>query len=196
MKKLFIGFLLIIILAVLFINSVILISSWINPDEVPGFFGWKPFITLSGSMETEIFAGDLAIVREVPAETLKIGDVIAFKQGDIVITHRIIKIQNENGSLEFITKGDNNNTQDLLPVKSENVEGKYMFKIAKLGNVAMFVQTPLGTIVVIAVPILIILLAQINNNKNYKTEAKDNEIKMQKEIEKLKAENKKLAEKK
>lgn len=196
MKKLFIGFLLIIILAVLFINSVILISSWINPDEVPGFFGWKPFITLSGSMETEIFAGDLAIVKEVAPETLNIGDVIAFRQGDIVITHRIVEIHNENGEKEFVTKGDNNNTQDLLPVKSENVEGKYMFKIAKLGNVAMFVQTPLGTIVVIAIPILIILLAQINNNKNYKIEVKDNEIKMQKEIEKLKAENKKLAEKK
>lgn len=196
MKKLLTGFLLIIILAVLFINSVILISSWINPDEVPGFFGWKPFITLSGSMETEIFAGDLAIVKEVAPETLNIGDVIAFRQGDIVITHRIVEIHNENGEKEFVTKGDNNNTQDLLPVKSENVEGKYMFKIAKLGNVAMFVQTPLGTIVVIAIPILIILLAQINNNKNYKIEVKDNEIKMQKEIEKLKAENKKLAEKK
>lgn len=191
MKKTLNILLLIILFIVLFVNSVILISSWINPDEVPSFFGWKPFITLSGSMETEIFAGDLAIVKEVDTSELKVGDVIAFRQGDIVITHRIKEIINQNGRISYITKGDNNNIQDVSPVYENMIEGKYMFKIAKLGNVAMFMQTPLGMIVIIAIPVLLLLVLQTGKNKRKTADEK----KMQEEIERLKEENKKLSNK-
>lgn len=191
MKKVLNILLLIILFVVLFINSVILISSWINPDEVPSFFGWKPFITLSGSMETEIFAGDLAVVKEVDTSELKVGDVIAFRQGDIVITHRIQEIINQNGRISYITKGDNNNVQDVSPVYEDMIEGKYMFKIAKLGNVAMFMQTPLGMIVIIAIPVLLLLVIQTGKNKKKTVDEK----KMQEEIERLKEENKKLSKK-
>ena len=163
--RIFYGIVLAILSVILFVNMVILISSFVNPDEVPSFFGWKPFITLSGSMESEIYAGDLAIVKEVDTEELKKGDVIAFRQDDIVITHRIENIVMEDGRKRFVTKGDNNNTEDIMPVYEDMIEGKYLFKISKLGNVAMFIQTPLGIVVVLAIPILLLVLIQINNNK-------------------------------
>lgn len=191
MKRVLNIILLVILFVILFVNSVILISSWVKPDEVPSFFGWKPFITLSGSMETEIFAGDLAVVKEVDTSELKEGDVIAFRQDDIVITHRIQNIINEDGKTKFITKGDNNNVQDVNPVYEDMIEGKYIFKVSKLGNVAMFMQTPLGMIVIIAIPVGLLILLQLGSNKQ-KT---DDEKKMKEEIERLKEENKKLSKK-
>lgn len=182
---------LVVLIGVLFVNSIILLSSWMKPDEVPSFFGWKPFITLSGSMESEIYAGDLAVVKEVNTKELKVGDVIAFRQGDIVITHRIKEIKTENGVTKYITKGDNNNVQDVSPVYENMIEGKFMFKISKLGNVAMFIQTPIGMIVVLAIPVLLLLLFQSGKEKDTKASQK----KMQDEINRLKEENKKLAKK-
>jgi len=50
-----------ILLIILFTSGIILINSYINPDKIPSFFGWKPFIVLSGSMETQILTGDIAV---------------------------------------------------------------------------------------------------------------------------------------
>jgi len=52
-KKILSILILIILIPILLISLVILINSYISPNEVPSFFGWKPFIVLSGSMETQ-----------------------------------------------------------------------------------------------------------------------------------------------
>ena len=148
----------IIIIPIFLINAIILINSFMYPDEIPSFFGWKPFIVLSGSMETEIYAGDIAVVKEVNTEDLKKGDIIAFKNGDIVITHRIEEIIEENGQTKYITKGDNNNIVDSEYVFQEQIEGIYKFKISRLGNLAMFIQTPIGMLVCLSIPIILLLL--------------------------------------
>ena len=147
----------IILLPVLLVNGVILINSIIHPDEIPSFFGWKPFIVLSGSMETEIFPGDLAVVKDVGTDGLKVGDVIAFKSGDIVITHRIVDIITENGNIKYKTKGDNNNSDDIGYVIPEKVEGVYQFKVTGLGNLAMFMQTPTGMVACLSIPLLLLI---------------------------------------
>ena len=63
----------------LIVNIFIIIQARTNPEEVPNIFGYKPFIVLSGSMESEINVGDLAIVKNIDINSLKIGDIIAFK---------------------------------------------------------------------------------------------------------------------
>lgn len=198
MKKIISIICIIILLPVLFVNAVILINSWTRPNEIPSFFGWKPFIVLSGSMESEIYSGDIVVVKEVNANTLGVGDVIAFKSGDIVITHRIKEIIQEDGITKYITKGDNNNTQDTDYVLQENVEGVYQFKISNLGNLAMFVQTPMGMLVCLSIPILLLVLVQmIENarNKKYVKEEKIKQRRMQQELEELRRQNVELKSK-
>ena len=198
MKKIISIICIIILLPVLFVNAVILINSWTRPNEIPSFFGWKPFIVLSGSMESEIYSGDIVVVKEVNANTLGVGDVIAFKSGDIVITHRIKEIIQEDGITKYITKGDNNNTQDTDYVLQENVEGVYQFKISNLGNLAMFVQTPMGMLVCLSIPILLLVLVQmIENarNKKYVKEEKIKQRRMQQELEELRRQNEELKSK-
>ena len=158
---------LIILIPILIISGVILINSYVHPDEVPSFFGWKPFIVLSGSMETQISVGDIVVVKEVATNTLKKGDIIAFKSNDIVITHRIDDIIVEDGKTKYITKGDNNNSRDEGTVLPEQIEGVFKCNIPRLGNLAIFIQTPIGMIVCLSVPIiLLIIIGMIDSKKN------------------------------
>lgn len=187
-----------ILLPILLMSIVILVDSYTHPNEVPSFFGWKPFIVLSGSMETQISAGDIVVVKEIDTKELKKGDIIAFKDGNIVITHRIEEVTEIDGKTQYITKGDNNNTQDIGYVSPEQIEGVFKFKVSRLGNLAMFIQTPLGMIVCLSIPIIIIILLQTTDSKKEKEEliAKLNkQSKMEEEIEKLKKQNEELMKK-
>ena len=183
---------------ILLISIVILVDSHTHPNEVPSFFGWKPFIVLSGSMETQISAGDIVVVKEIDTNELKKGDIIAFKDGNIVITHRIDEVTEIDGKTQYITKGDNNNTQDIGYVSPEQIEGVFKFKVSRLGNFAMFIQTPLGMIVCLSIPIIIIILLQTADSKKEKEELiskLNKQSKMEEEIEKLKKQNEELMKK-
>lgn len=163
--------LLIIMLPILIVSTWILVDSVVHPDDIPSFIGYRPFIVMSGSMEPTLNIGDLEISKETDPSTLKVGDVISYMYKDnVVITHRIIEITSEDGETVFITKGDNNATEDLLPVKFSQVKGKHFFKVNGAGKIAMFIQKPQGFILVASIPILVIIFAQIVNTKIYKKE--------------------------
>jgi len=74
--------------------------------------------------------GDLLIVIGTKLSDLKVGDVIVFdaNQGYPVV-HRIVKIE-KNG---FRTKGDHNPVEDPWIVTPDNIHGKAIFVIPKLG---------------------------------------------------------------
>ena len=193
-KKISIVFI-IILLPILIINLGILLNSWMHPDKVPSFFGWKPFIVLSGSMEDEFYPGDLVFVKDADTKLIRKGDVIAFKSGDVVVTHRVVDVVKQNGTAKYKTKGDNNNNEDKDYVMQQNVEGIYKFKIKKLGNLLLFIQTPMGMLVCLAIPLLLLLLIQmIENSKNKKLvyEVEEKQSKMEEELKKLKQQNAKL----
>lgn len=199
MRKVISIIIIVLLLPVLFVNGVIIIDSLIHPDQIPSFFGFKPFIVLSGSMETEIYPGDLAIVKDVGTDGLKVNDVIAFKSGDIVITHRIIEIVSENGQTKYKTKGDNNNTEDVGLVLPEQVEGLYQMKISNLGNLAMFMQTPTGMVVSLLIPLLLLILLHMKESKDdlkYINEKVSKQREMEKEIEELRKKNEELQKEK
>lgn len=197
-KKIISIIILIILITILFVSGTILIDSCLHPDEVPSFFGWKPFIVLSGSMETQISAGDIVVVKEIDTQNLKKGDIIAFKEDDVVITHRIDEVEEKDGQVQYITKGDNNKAQDIGSVLPNQIEGVFKFKISRLGNLAMFVQTPLGMIVCLSIPIIIIILLQTADSKKEKEELiskLNKQSEMEDEIEKLKKQNEELMKK-
>lgn len=147
---------LVIAVLLLIIGVSIIYKANKYPDKVPDIFGIKPFIVLSGSMETEIYTGDLVFVKEIDASTIKEKDIIAFRNDEnTVTTHRVIEIVKQNGQTLFRTKGDANNSEDDSLVSFDKVEGIYVSKISKVGNMLMFLQQPMGLIVVL----LVILVA-------------------------------------
>lgn len=191
----------VILIPVLVINVTLIIKSFTNADEVPKIGGYCPLIVLSGSMEPEIGVGDLIICKQIDSEQVQKGDVIAFFDPDSnnnsVLTHRVVKVVDENGALSYQTKGDANNTEDRSLVTADKLVGIYQFRIPGAGNIAMFMQSPAGLIICVVLPLALLIGYDLLRRRRYEKKnqqdtdallAELNELKAQKAAE-LKDEN-------
>ncbi len=181
----------VILVPILIVNCTMIVKSYTKKDEVPSFLSISPMIVLTDSMYPGIKSGDLIVVSKVDAETLAAGDVISFfdpaGNGTAVVTHRIVEILNDGGSLSFRTKGDNNNTEDKDPVPAKNLVGIYKFRIPGAGNVAMFMQTTPGLIVCVALPIILLVGYDMLRRKKYDKAKADDTAALLAELERLRA---------
>ncbi len=176
----------IVLIPILLFNIAIMYQANTNKDEVPSVFGYKPFIVLSGSMETKIHQGDLIITKVIEPETLVVNDVIAFRDAeDTVTTHRIIDIVEKDGVTYFITKGDNNNSQDQNLVEYEDVEGIYIGRIPSVGNMMKSLSEPTTIVIVLLGVTIIFGIGFMISNKKQKDAEREEflEYKRQKELE-------------
>ena len=171
----FFGLLLLILIPILIVNIHIMVQANNDKDKVPNIFGYKPFIVLSGSMETKIRIGDLIITKIIDPNSLKVDDVIAFRdEENTVTTHRIIDIIDKDGTTYFVTKGDNNSSQDRYLVKYKDVEGIYITRIPGVGQALNELSKPTTMIIVIlGITIVFILLFSISNKKMRKKEQEE-----------------------
>ena len=113
---------------------------------VVGVFPIFPSVIVTGSMEPLIYPGDVILIKQFYTEeeikALQIDDIIYFQRDDIVITHRIKNIiYEENGKYSFLTKGDNNSVEDIRLVRPEEVKGKYVMVIPKIGYPTLWLKT-------------------------------------------------------
>ena len=128
------------------------------------------FHIVSESMQPTFYKDDLAIVKSCNLEELQKGDIITFKQEDRIISHRISEITYKKGEKQFITKGDHNEVEDLEPVNLQNIYGKVVFIIPKIGKFVNYIQTISGFINVCILIVIICILVNfrekvINNRK-------------------------------
>lgn len=95
------------------------------------------FLTIgSGSMEKELFVGDVVIVKKLnPSEydEIKVGTILVFRMQNKVVVHRVIEIKKNDGTLIFRTKGDNNEDPDNWVVTESNLIGLTKHKIPIVG---------------------------------------------------------------
>lgn len=165
----------VILIPILIINLSIMFQAKTNEDEVPSIFGIKPFMVLSGSMETEIKKGDLIITKIVNPETLGIDDVIAFRDAEgTVTTHRIIDVVERNGETYFITKGDNNSSQDQNLVSLDDVEGIYITRIPGIGSMMKSLSEPTTIMVIgLGITVIFVISFSISNKKQREIERQE-----------------------
>lgn len=142
----------ILLIPLLMYNISLIIQAVTNPTKTPNFFGIKTYVIVSGSMEPELNIGDIVIAKEVEADELQIGDIISFRQGQSIITHRIVAINQEDEKTTYTTKGDNNNTEDTNLVEINLIEGKMIKKVPKIGKISMLLK---GKITLIVIALLI-----------------------------------------
>lgn len=126
----------------------------------------SPHIVVSGSMEPEIPVGSLCFVDE-QNRYISQGDIIAFRQGSMEITHRVVNV--ENG--QYITKGDHNEKKDPVPVKQSEIIGKTILWIPGLGYGAAFIKSPGGIIASVGFLIIFILAGNLIPDKKGKAGA-------------------------
>ena len=165
-------------------------------------FGYKFYVVLSDSMKaTDFEAGDVVVVKEVAPSTLKEGDIITFisksssNYGETV-THKIRRLtKTPEGEPGFVTYGTTTDTDDPTIVDYYSVEGKYQFRIPKVGRFFNFLKTVPGYICCILIPFLLFIIMQgINTVKTYKLYKKEQAKELQAEKDELAAEKKKTEE--
>ncbi len=153
----------VVFIPIILVNLILIIHTYTNPNEMPGVFGIKPAIVLSGSMEPTIQVGDLIFLHKTDPATLQEGDVVCYLTADKAVTHRIVSVTTgEDGGLRFVTQGDANNAADRLAVTADQIEGVWNGgRIGGLGNFILFMQTTTGMIIFIVCPLLLFILWDI-----------------------------------
>lgn len=168
-KKIISIFIYIIIIPIIVINITLIVKSFIKPNKIPDFIGYKNFVIVSESMEPTIMVGDAIFVKKVPEKEIKINDIISFHDGECINTHRIVGVSEENGIKMYRTKGDNNRGEDKEKVSYDQIEGKYLFKINNFGNLIKVLQSKVTLVILI---LLVCLNTYFNYRLKYKRKAR------------------------
>ena len=188
----------IIILLIFYVVMIKIYSKQDRLDEIK----FNMYTIITTSMENTIMAGDVVIDYKNDNNIYEVGDIITFYSnkgsGQLTVTHRIIDVKIENGKYYYTTKGDNNNTADTNPVFQDDVIGKVIFVIPKVGFVQEFILSKFGWLVVIVLPcvgiviydLLKVLKLAFKKKKNPKSDSKQLEAK-EKLNEKIDSINKK-----
>ena len=120
------------------------------------------YVIVSGSMEPLIKVRDAVIIKRASEDNIKVGDVVTYRSTDpafygILITHRVINIENDENGKVFITKGDNNETVDRTPVNFNQIQGKVVMRVPKIGYLKYFLIEYYGWIIAVLVPSVAII---------------------------------------
>lgn len=206
-KKIFVkivNFLSYICLVLLILVAFFLIY-YIVSNQIARTKGTKPFISLytivSPSMEPNINVYDVIIdIRVDKDDDIKLGDIVTFYSDEIdtggyTVTHRIHEIYETQGTKYYVTKGDNNQNPDDGTITISNIVGKVHLIIPALGKIQFFVSSKFGWIIIILIPAIGIILADIKKLiKIFRIKEQIEEIPKLREVEIIreKEEDKKL----
>ncbi len=152
------------LLVMVILVTIFLVITKIAGDR-PALFGYNFYYIATGSMEPSLKIGDVILSKEADPDKLEVKDVITFvgHDGQVegkIVTHRIENIYEENGTKMFVTRGDANSVADT-PISEEDVMSVMLFKVPLLGLMLKVINTPLGFIFLIVVPLLLNLGREI-----------------------------------
>lgn len=157
---------------------IIIITQRVFNNKVT-FMGYRIFTVASGSMEPKYKILDMLLVKEMEPDKIVVGDDLVYR-GTIgtyegkVITHRVIKIQENKGKKVFHTQGILENSM-LDPLVSENqIFGKVLYKLQFFSFVNRLISKPIGFMILIVLPIAVLILLEIIDIKD-KRESLEND---------------------
>ena len=178
MKKVFYGIKLTlqivfcVLIAVLLVFNVCAMVQRAQGKQMPVVFGYSFAVVVSGSMEPEIQVSDVVIVQS--QKDYQKNDIITFCDtltGDYV-THRIIFVSQDG---TFLTKGDNNDSDDKLAIPQEAVVGKVVGIWRGAGKTIQKLQTPLGMFMLIGGGLLFCAALELIDRFCFKSKNDKNE---------------------
>ena len=156
---------------------VILVLAFAAALVVPQLFGYEAYNIMSGSMEPEITTGSIIYVKYAEPSEIKEGEIIVFDRSiqedeellptEFVVAHRVV----ENRSIEgqFVTKGDANDTEDMLTVPYSAVRGTVAVDIPMLGEFMAIYTTLPGKICLLGIALCGVLLNILATRLKYGT---------------------------
>lgn len=138
----------IVLSMILVVNLIIGIISITNGGKF-GFYSLRFFIMSSDS--DDINAGDLVVANRVKASNLKENDTIIYKRNNSTIIKNIEKVNSTNNDINiYVMKTKINsgisNEESYERIENNDIMGKVLFKVRGVGNMAVFIKSPLGTL--------------------------------------------------
>ena len=123
----------------------------------------ESFVVLTASMTPAIAPGDVVIVAERDPTAIAEGDVITFARGtsDVPVTHRVIDVVGEGGTLAFETMGDANEGPDPGLVPAANLVGAVTLTIPYIGYVIQFAGTRAGFVALVLLPFGLLAVTEV-----------------------------------
>lgn len=194
----------IVLVAIIFILLLITLVTFNNTDSNQILFGYSYFSVVSESMLPVFDTDDIIVIRAVRPNRrppdYQINDIVTYQSFDlnnlgVFITHRIVDIT-EDG--RYITKGDNNEVVDPLPIYASQILGKYQYRIKGARVFMLFLRSPYGYVLFILVPSLLLIgfeiVLFIGYFKKFRVSYKERSEKEKQRLETEIQENKKLRE--
>lgn len=130
--------------------------------------GVSIYTIVSPSMTPVIKVYDIVVnVKVSNPSDIEIGDIITYKSQaanseGMTITHRVVAIdKTEDGRTEYMTQGDNNSEPDSLFVTFDQVIGKEILIIPKVGKLQFLIANKRGWLLLLLIPIGIYLLKEL-----------------------------------
>jgi len=153
------------------------------PEQTVKVFQFKPYVVLTQSMEPEINANDMVIVKNFQVEELKEDDIITF-YADIdydgekeIVTHYIYSVdETTNGDYIIRTNRYYESPSDEVPdpwvLTGEDVLGLYSFHVPWIGTLILFIQSPFGiAAMVVNVGVIVAVVVMIKQGKKEQNKA-------------------------
>jgi|GEM_PF-726009 len=132
--------------------------------------GAKFLSVQSGSMVPTLHKGDLVFGNRVPVRQIAVGDIVTYTNPHLLngqpITHRVIQTPTMANGNHFVTKGDANPAADP-PIAGRNIIAQTHGHVPYLGYLVDFIRKPLGLILLIYLPALTVIVAEIRRLMQY-----------------------------
>lgn len=125
---------------------------------------FNAYVIVSPSMVPTIKVNDAIFIKREDSSKYAIGDIITFLSSDInysglTVTHRVVdKNRASNSKLLYTTKGDNNPVIDPTKVPADDIYGKVLFKIPKIGYIQSFLAKPSNFFLCILGPAFLVIV--------------------------------------
>lgn len=156
------AWIIVVVAVLMMIFTIVAVNTFDRNDR--NLFGYRCYIVLSDSMAaTDFDAGDLVLVKAVDPSTLQEGDIISYQSQDMdnygqTVTHKIrAKTTDANGNPGFITYGTTTDVNDQTVVTYPFILGKYQMALPKVGTFFQFLKTPMGYVICILIPFLLLI---------------------------------------
>lgn len=155
--KAMVSFFIVIVVSIIFIQRI--------SDNKLSLGGYSIYTIITESMVPKYEVFDMVISKKEDPNKLKVGDDIVYlgNKSDFagkIVTHKIIEIENDNGTMKIHTKGIANDVEDPV-ITADQVMGKVVMKSTILSFISRVVNNSYGFYFVIFVPFAILVVITI-----------------------------------
>ena len=131
---------------------------------LPFVIGQRPYTVLSGSMEPAIGTGDVVIVEPISPRRARVGDVVTFsdpRSSARLITHRVRSSRRRGRRIDFVTKGDANNTVERWRIPADGVISRVRYRVPEVGRLALLTRRRGGLVLFVLAPLLLLGVREV-----------------------------------